>query len=113
MKIEYRFGRIVVSRESDDRLTEEVWTFDRRLSPGMASATLETTIRLRFYGVRTRPSRRHSYRGKPGRSWQVDPEPRDRHPTNLNMAAADVPLPDEVRERVLALVREMVTLEGA
>jgi hypothetical protein len=103
---EYRHGRVYVSRESADRLQEEVWVFDR--DPHATAWHLATPVRLRFYGRRTRPSRRHSYRGKEGQAWGIDTPPRERH---LDMDEATVPLPDDVRAEALAAIRALVTLD--
>jgi hypothetical protein len=103
---EYKHGRIYVKREDTERLTEQVWVFDRA-PEGYSNVGLTTPMRLRFYGTRTRPSRRHSYTGKEGKGWGADTPPRERH---LDMPIADVPLPDDVRDEALSLARDLVTL---
>lgn len=108
MTIEYKHGRVYATRDSADGLTREIWVFDR--ATNTIDATLATTVRLRAFFAQARPSRRHTFRGVEARSWVRFREPRDTAP---RLPAADVPLPDEVREGVLALVRELVTLEGA
>jgi hypothetical protein len=104
--LEYKHGRIYVRREDAERLVEQVWIFDR--DPQAARTDPATPLRLRFYATRTRPSRRHRYRGKPGRSWGAMTEPRDRH---LDMPREEVPLPDDVLANAVFAARDLVTVQ--
>lgn len=85
---------IEVERLSEDRLSCEVWRFSLDVGYGY---TVTAHIRLQFYGRSTRPSTRHKFKFEP----QSRFDNIDRRRYNSGIDAADVPLPDDVKQEAI------------
>ena len=102
---EFRYGRIYVTRHDAERLDQQIWVFDRQ--PQNLDPDCRTVIRLRAYLHGTRATRRHKFTGPANASWSVSGLREDRE---AQLPAANVPLPNDVRDEALALARDLVTL---
>lgn len=84
-------SELVVTRESDDRLTRRRWEFNLGRSNG------ETVLVPTKFLEETRPSRRHKYRESG--EWQ-------RHSRRNDMESGDVPFPEDVGREALERLAE-------
>lgn len=105
METTVRGERVVVTIAAEDGLSDRFWVF--RPDPRGFNA-LRNTLVLAAYGERTRPTRRHKFRGDEARSWFATLAP---HEVPRYLRREAVELPEEVIAAAVAAVRDLVTFD--
>jgi hypothetical protein len=94
-------ARIEVTRESEDRLSDQVWQFTVA-----ADWSAEIRVMLDYFAERTRPTTRHKMKLADGRPRQWSRMEQRAYFSGIE--AKDVPLPDDVRDEAIAAVKIVV-----